>query len=62
MPTVTFTLNGKPTAARYEEETHVLEMLREECGVASPKDGCASPGVCGCRTVLVDGASALSPM
>ena len=39
---------------------HFLEVLREECGVTSPKDGCAPQGVCGCCTVLVDGHPALA--
>ncbi len=60
MPTVTFTLNGRETTARYEDGMHLLEVLREECGVTSPKDGCAPQGVCGCCTVLVDGRPALA--
>ncbi len=60
MPTVTFTLNGRETTVPYEEGMHVLEVLREECGVTSLKDGCAPQGVCGCCTVLVDGRPALA--
>ena len=60
MPTVTFTLNGRETTASYEDGMHLLEVLREECGVISPKDGCAPQGVCGCCTVLVDGRPALA--
>ena len=60
MPTVTFTLNGRETTVPYEEGMHFLEVLREECGVTSPKDGCAPQGVCGCCTVLVDGHPALA--
>ena len=60
MPTVTFTLNGRETTARYEEGMHLLEVLREECGVTSPKDGCSPQGTCGCCTVLVDGRPALA--
>src|SRR5512136_1277670 len=60
MPTVTFSLNGRETTAHYEEGMHFLEVLREECGVASPKDGCAPQGTCGCCTVLVDGRPALA--
>jgi xanthine dehydrogenase molybdenum-binding subunit len=60
MPTVTFTLNGRDTTASYEDGMHLLEVLREECGVTSPKDGCAPQGVCGCCTVLVDGRPALA--
>ena len=60
MPTVTFTLNGRETTAAYEEGMHLLEVLREECGVTSPKDGCAPQGACGSCTVLVDGRPALA--
>ena len=60
MPKVTFTLNGTPTMANYEEGMHLLEVLREECGITSPKDGCSPQGYCGCCTVLVDGHPALA--
>src|SRR5512135_3468579 len=60
MPTVTFTLNGRRTTARYEEGMHFLEVLREECGITSAKDGCSPEGSCGCCTVLVDGRPALA--
>ena len=36
-----------------------LEVLREECGVVSPKNGCAPEGVCGCCAILVDGQPVL---
>src|SRR5215204_3742383 len=39
---------------------HFLEVLREECGVLSPKNGCAPEGACGCCLVTVDGTPALS--
>lgn len=57
---VTFVLNGKPTTASYEPGMHFLEVLRESCGITSPKDGCAPEGTCGCCTVLIDGRPALS--
>ena len=60
MPKIQFTLNGKPTEAAYEHGMHFLEVLREECGVVSAKNGCAPEGACGCCLVLVDGAPALS--
>jgi CO/xanthine dehydrogenase Mo-binding subunit/aerobic-type carbon monoxide dehydrogenase small subunit (CoxS/CutS family) len=60
MPSIQFKLNGKPTEASYEPGMHFLEVLREECGVVSPKDGCAPEGTCGCCLVLVDGHPALS--
>jgi xanthine dehydrogenase molybdenum-binding subunit len=37
-----------------------LELLREECGLTSPKDGCAPQGYCGCCAILVDGQPVLS--
>ena len=60
MPQVQFTLNGKATGATYEPGMHFLEVLREQCGVVSAKDGCAPEGTCGCCLVLVDGRPALS--
>lgn len=58
--TVTFTLNGRETTVPYEEGTHFLEVLREGCGVTSPKDGCAPQGYCGCCAILVDGRPVLA--
>jgi CO/xanthine dehydrogenase Mo-binding subunit/aerobic-type carbon monoxide dehydrogenase small subunit (CoxS/CutS family) len=60
MPTIQFTLNGAVTEAPYEPGMHFLEVLREACGVRSPKNGCAPEGVCGCCLVMIDGAPALS--
>jgi xanthine dehydrogenase molybdenum-binding subunit len=60
MPTVTFTLNGRETTTSFEPGMHLLEVLREECGITSPKDGCAPQGGCGCCAVLVDGHPVLA--
>src|SRR5678815_1879080 len=60
MKKITFTLNGKPTTVSYEPGMHFLEVLREEAGVISAKDGCAPEGTCGCCTVLVNGSPVLS--
>jgi xanthine dehydrogenase molybdenum-binding subunit len=38
---------------------HFLEVLREELGVVSPKNGCAPEGTCGCCLVMIDGHPAL---
>ena len=54
-PTVTFTLNGKPFTARVDDGTSLMEVLRGQAGLISPKNGCAPQGSCGCCTVLVDG-------
>lgn len=60
MATVRFTLNGTATEAAYEPGMHLLEVLREECGIRSAKNGCAPEGACGCCLVLIDGRPALS--
>ena len=52
---IRFTLNGKETTASYEPGMHLLEVLREECGVVSAKNGCAPEGACGCCLVMIDG-------
>ena len=60
MATIRFTLNGNATEANYESGMHLLEVLREECGVVSAKNGCAPEGACGCCLVMIDGRPALS--
>jgi xanthine dehydrogenase molybdenum-binding subunit len=60
MPHIAFKLNGKETEANYESGMHLLEVLREECGVTSCKNGCAPEGACGCCLVMIDGTPALS--
>ena len=60
MPTLSFTLNAKQISTPYEEGMHFLQVLREECGVTSVKDGCAPQGYCGCCAVLVDGKPVLA--
>src|SRR5262249_40148914 len=60
MPNIKFTLNGRETEAPYEPGMHLLEVLREECGVVSAKNGCAPEGACGCCLVVIDGRPALS--
>src|ERR1700682_2601107 len=60
MSKIHFTLNGKSTVASYEPGMHFLEVLREECGMLSPKDGCSPEGSCGCCAILVDGQPVLA--
>ena len=60
MPNLNFTLNGKRTVCSYERGMHFLEVLREECGIVSAKNGCAPEGTCGCCTVIVDGRPAMA--
>ena len=60
MAPLNFTLNDQDTTVDYEDGMHLLDVLREVCGVKSPKDGCAPQGYCGCCTVLLDGRPTLS--
>src|ERR1700684_4585585 len=60
MPEIAFTLNGNPVTVSCEPAMDFLEVLREECGVASTKNGCAPEGACGCCAVLVDGQPVLA--
>ncbi len=57
---VRFTLNGEPVSIRVEPDRSLLDVLRDDFGITSPKDGCAPQGACGCCTVLVDGQPKLS--
>ena len=52
MPELSFYLNGESRRVEYEEGMHLLDVLRDQCGVTSPKDGCAPQGACGCCTVF----------
>ena len=60
MPKAKFNLNGKSVDVPYEPGMHLLEVLREQCGIVSPKNGCAPEGTCGCCAVLIDGRPVLS--
>src|SRR3989475_11414261 len=60
MSKIRFNLNGKPVEASYEPGMHFLEVLREDLGVVSAKNGCAPEGTCGCCLVMIDGHPALS--
>ena len=60
MPKVNFTLNGQATSVPYEPGMHFLEVLREQCDILSPKNGCAPEGACGCCAILIDGQPVLA--
>jgi len=55
-----FTLNGSRASVEVAAGASLLEVLREELGLRSMKDGCAPEGSCGACTVLVDGRSVVS--
>ncbi|MCY3925134.1 MAG: molybdopterin-dependent oxidoreductase, partial [bacterium] len=49
-----FELNGTTVTCR-DDHPHLLEALRTELGIISPKDGCSPTGQCGCCAVLLNG-------
>ena len=55
-----FILNGRSVDIRPRPGASVLELLREDCGLRSMKDGCAPEGSCGACTVMVDGRAVVS--
>ncbi|MDP2875629.1 MAG: 2Fe-2S iron-sulfur cluster-binding protein, partial [Holophaga sp.] len=55
-----FFLNGQPKTFEGAPSLTVLTWLREVAGIISAKDGCSGEGVCGCCTILVDGAARMS--
>ena len=52
---VELTLNGAARAFDVPDEASLLELLRDDAGITSPKDGCSPQGQCGACLVLVDG-------
>ncbi len=55
-----FILNGKEFEATLDGEVSLMDVLREQAGLISPKNGCAPQGSCGCCTVIVDGKAVSS--
>ena len=52
--TIVFSLDGAQVTAP-DDGRSLLDVLRDEFGVRSAKDGCSPQGQCGCCTVWVDG-------
>ncbi len=55
-----FTLNGRAVIVDAVPGRSLLDVLREDCGLRSMKDGCAPEGSCGACTVIVDGHAVVS--
>ena len=49
-------LNGTDRSFEDDGSSSLLDVLREQLGCRSAKDGCSPQGQCGCCTVWVDGA------
>ena len=60
MVSMQFNLNGRTVDIRPRPDASLLEVLREDCGLRSMKDGCAPEGSCGACTVVVDGRAVVS--
>ena len=56
---VSFSLNGIPIEVAVKAEMTLLELLRDEIGLTSPKCGC-NRGDCGACTVHLDGRAVKS--
>ncbi len=57
---LTFELNGSPVTIDVHAEASLLDVLRDDLDIISPKDGCQPQASCGCCTVLIDGKAKLS--
>ena len=54
--TIRFTLNGAAVEATVAPHLSLVELLREEFDLFGARESCGQ-GLCGCCTVLVDGAA-----
>jgi selenium-dependent xanthine dehydrogenase len=55
-----FVLNGRVETYSGDEARSLMDYLRNEAGIISPKDGCAPQAACGCCTVQLNGKAVLS--
>ncbi|NOX57498.1 MAG: selenium-dependent xanthine dehydrogenase [Planctomycetes bacterium] len=57
---ISFTLNGTEINPVVDPDRSLLKLLREDCGIISPKNGCEPQAQCGCCTVWVNEKPRLS--
>src|SRR5215813_14681461 len=57
---ISLNVNSADQVIEVEEGASLLEVLRDQLGLISPKDGCSPQGQCGCCTVIVDGRAVVS--
>ena len=50
---VSFILNGEPTSVLVDDNTTLLDLLRDQIGLTGTKKGCEE-GECGACTVIID--------
>ena len=59
--TLSCTVNGQKTQVEISDESMtLLDVLRDELDITSPKNGCQPQAQCGCCTVLLDGKPVLA--
>jgi len=56
MRTIRFKLNGEPVTAEVPAHWNVVELLQERFALFGARESCGQ-GLCGCCTVLVNGAA-----
>jgi carbon-monoxide dehydrogenase small subunit len=56
MRTIRFTLNGEAVSAQVATHENLVELLHGRFGITSARESCGQ-GLCGCCTVLVNGAA-----
>ena len=54
--TISFTLNGEQVSAEIKPHHNLVEMLQREFNLMGARESCGQ-GMCGCCTVLVNGAA-----
>ena len=54
--TIRFTLNGRQVSAQVAPHENLVELLQERFGLYGARESCGQ-GLCGCCTVLVNGAA-----
>src|ERR1043166_3963964 len=57
---IDFLVNGQPVTAEVDCELMLLNLVRDNLDIVSPKNGCQPMGQCGCCAVMVDGKVVLS--
>ncbi len=60
MSAIDFTLDGRPTSYTGDPQRKLLDFLRDDLGITSPKDGCSGQGFCRACTVEIDGRAKLA--
>ena len=57
---IQFSVNGRSISYDGDPDRPLMNFLREDLGIISPKDGCAPQAACGCCVVQVDDKALLS--